>query len=428
MQQEANSGTGTCCRYNPKIRVLWAGVIIVAVLNFVVVFNENILYQEMEMDGKNTDTDRDGGEFEYTSTSSAPKRLERSIKRKHLNNRPASDSLQKASKHDVTIQVNDSHSEVVNVSLNRTAHAPTIVPVSGLSRNETKRKELPFVPRRTLTCNGCFRSSFRYSGGEHICRSIRDGSPEQVDIFIIITTSYTHMRNRATLRKTWLTRTRDNTAKVRYAFFFGETDNNQLRKYVAREAERYRDVIIIDFLDSYSNLTYKTIAAFKWVLTNCAQTRFVMKTDDDMFVNIGNLIGLTTRFRGLLQTRVLGSCKKQSPVRVENSKYYVPYNVYPFSDYPPVCSATGYVTSIRVIEKIVQTSPNIPYFPLEDVYVAMCLDTSGLGTRRYQGFLSTVPSTAPLCIFKGRIVITGHIRSWRTIEEIWNLECGAKDL
>jgi len=30
----------------------------------------------------------------------------------------------------------------------------------------------------------------------------------------------------------------------------------------------------------------------KWVLSNCHSVRYIMKTDDDMFVNINNLVRL----------------------------------------------------------------------------------------------------------------------------------------
>ena len=451
-----STGSSSWARYNPKLRVLWFGVVVVAVLNFCVVVNEHSFHAQVEINIKSASAEHNARsespdattlrfvqsvkqrttqaaavlisdslsdshaptlkEEKYSVQSSSTSSVDNGSVTSSNVNRASYTNGERATEHEAA-KISDARTE--GLQINTTM--PTVVKAIQTITNATTF--LTPVLSRPLTCNGCFRTEFSYTGGEHICKSIRDGSPDQVDIFIIVTTAYTHLRNRATLRNTWLTRTRDNTAKVRYAFFLGQTSNYQLTKYVAREAEHYRDVVIADFSDSYNNLTYKTMAAFQWVYKNCGQVKYVMKTDDDMYVNVGNLISLTTRFRGLLQSRVLGSCKKHSPVRLQSSKYYIPTDVYPFAEYPTTCSGTGYVTSIKVVEKIIRTSPNVPYFPLEDVYVALCLDKSGLGTRRYQGFLSSVPSSAPLCIFKGRIVITGHIRNWRTIEEIWNLEC-----
>ena len=43
------------------------------------------------------------------------------------------------------------------------------------------------------------------------------------------------------------------------------------------------------FQDSYYNLTLKTVMGLKWVKDHCSQARFVMKTDDDIFVNLPKL-------------------------------------------------------------------------------------------------------------------------------------------
>ena len=45
-----------------------------------------------------------------------------------------------------------------------------------------------------------------------------------------------------------------------------------------------------DFVDTDHNLTYKGVAALRWVDTYCRHTTFVLKTDDDIFVNMFSLI------------------------------------------------------------------------------------------------------------------------------------------
>jgi len=60
-------------------------------------------------------------------------------------------------------------------------------------------------------------------------------------------------------------------------------------------------------VDTYRNLTYKGVAALRWVDTYCSQATFVLKTDDDIFVNMFSLLRLlkkmtrkTPRPNGLL--------------------------------------------------------------------------------------------------------------------------------
>lgn len=53
-----------------------------------------------------------------------------------------------------------------------------------------------------------------------------------------------------------------------------------------REKHIYDDLIIANFADSYDNLTLKTMATLEWIETFCNQSQFVLKTDDDMFINV----------------------------------------------------------------------------------------------------------------------------------------------
>ena len=52
----------------------------------------------------------------------------------------------------------------------------------------------------------------------------------------------------------------------------------------------YGDIIRQEFLDTYDNLTLKTIKAFKWVIEFCPNARYIMKTDTDVFINTGKLV------------------------------------------------------------------------------------------------------------------------------------------
>ena len=40
------------------------------------------------------------------------------------------------------------------------------------------------------------------------------------------------------------------------------------------------------FQDIYYNLTLKTVMGLKWSSIYCSQAKYVMKTDDDIFVNV----------------------------------------------------------------------------------------------------------------------------------------------
>jgi hypothetical protein len=49
--------------------------------------------------------------------------------------------------------------------------------------------------------------------------------------------------------------------------------------------DQYHDLLQGSFQDAYRNMTYKHIMALKWALYYCPGVRYVLKSDDDIFVN-----------------------------------------------------------------------------------------------------------------------------------------------
>jgi len=58
---------------------------------------------------------------------------------------------------------------------------------------------------------------------------------------------------------------------------------------VKNESDTFRDIIIENFVDTYNNLTVKTLRLLKWVKNNCKNTDYIMKADDDIYINMENL-------------------------------------------------------------------------------------------------------------------------------------------
>lgn len=59
---------------------------------------------------------------------------------------------------------------------------------------------------------------------------------------------------------------------------------------ILEEHNDYGDIIQERFIDDYNNLTIKSVMMLKWVTTNCPQATYLMKTDDDMYINVENLV------------------------------------------------------------------------------------------------------------------------------------------
>lgn len=57
---------------------------------------------------------------------------------------------------------------------------------------------------------------------------------------------------------------------------------NNFLEGIEMEKHLYDDIVVANFMDSYDNLTLKTMASLEWVDTYCNQSEHILKTDDDM--------------------------------------------------------------------------------------------------------------------------------------------------
>ncbi|KAK3106832.1 hypothetical protein FSP39_000868 [Pinctada imbricata] len=270
-------------------------------------------------------------------------------------------------------------------------------------------------------CRSCFEHKFEYViNNENIC----DGGNESgVDILILISTTFRNKLKRDAIRETWLSVSQENTQNIRYAFLLGFTPDLHLQQQLELENIEYRDIIQEDFIDSYRNLTHKTVMAFKWATTFCNHSRFFMKTDDDMYVNTRNLLEIVATHNSDLQTSVGGTCMgRGKPHRNQHSKYYASVESYPLQHYPGFCSGTGYITSMNAAVQIYEMSKNIKFFHLEDVYIGLCVWKLGMRFLTIRGF--SIEQVKPRdCHYKNSKMVTSHGVPPNLMRGIWKMDC-----
>ncbi|XP_061184653.1 beta-1,3-galactosyltransferase 1-like [Saccostrea echinata] len=282
-------------------------------------------------------------------------------------------------------------------------------------------KEKPSNKERPLNCTSCFPHNYSYIlDNEDICKPT--DTSQTVDIIVLICTIHSNRERRKALRETWLTQTKKNEGSIRYVFLLGMTSNKKLQVDLETESATHRDIVQEDFIDSYNNLTLKTIMGFKWASIKCKNAKFVMKTDDDMFVSLPALKLALKKYDSVLQRSIGGNCRlNEGPIRQKGYKWYVPKEMYPQSKYPGFCSGTGYVTSMTVVQKVYDVSRHVPFFYLEDVYVGLCIHRLGMKFTQIPGFNAV---RIPLgCNYKNSIIITSHQLDPRSLREVWNLKC-----
>lgn len=197
-------------------------------------------------------------------------------------------------------------------------------------------------------------------------------------LVLLITTEARQVDARNAIRQTWGNESVAPAVELIRLFLLGKNEGELgllQQKMLEAESQRYHDIIQQDFVDSYKNLTIKTMMGMNWVAIHCPQASYVMKTDSDMFVNTEYLIYklLRPEIKPKKNYFTGSNMRGYEPNRNQNSKWYMPPELYPSEKYPTFCSGTGYVFSGDLARKIYQASLSIPYLHLEDVYVGICL-------------------------------------------------------
>lgn len=159
----------------------------------------------------------------------------------------------------------------------------------------------------------------------------------------------------------------------------GGTGVDELQEKIKQENLQHHDLIQSDFIDSYLNLTIKTMVIMDWLATRCPSAAYAMKIDSDMFLNIDNLVIMLKKPDILKLNYLTGYLMWNRPVvRSKASKWYVPMEMYPDLKYPTYTLGMGYVFSNDLPQKFVLVSKTIKPFNIEDAYIGMCMKKLGL--------------------------------------------------
>lgn len=185
-------------------------------------------------------------------------------------------------------------------------------------------------------------------------------------LMILITSAPTHTDARLAIRQTWgsyATR-RD----IGIAFILGATQTAGVEEALSAEHYMYGDLVRGHFIDSYNNLTLKTISSLEWIDAYCPRVPFFLKTDDDMFINVPKLLAFMdkhTADRNVIFGRL---AKKWKPIRNKKSKYYVSPQQYFPPVFPAFTTGPAYLMTTDVVHDLYAKALNQTYLKLEDVF------------------------------------------------------------
>ncbi|KAH0461562.1 hypothetical protein IEQ34_009137 [Dendrobium chrysotoxum] len=179
--------------------------------------------------------------------------------------------------------------------------------------------------------------------------------------------SSNNFARRQAIRKSWMQYEAVKSGDVAVRFLIGLHKNKQVNLELWKESQAYGDIQLMPFVDYYGLITLKTVAIC--VLgTKLLPAKYIMKTDDDAFVRIDEVISALKKNdpNGLLYGLI---SFESSPHRDKDSKWYISEEEWSNDSYPPWAHGPGYIISRDIAKFVVKghEGGKLKLFKLEDV-------------------------------------------------------------
>ncbi|XP_065663700.1 beta-1,3-galactosyltransferase 1 isoform X2 [Hydra vulgaris] len=237
-----------------------------------------------------------------------------------------------------------------------------------------------------------------------------------LSFLILVHSSAENIKRRLAIRYSWGSpQNRFNkqlTSNLTYSTVFavGRSLSTAVNKMIAQEASLYSDILFIDILDTYRNLSYKTLNSLIWSSNYC-RPNFLLKTDDDCYVNVVNILNflksepLLPLYTGRVQWFM-------PPNRDNTSKFYISVNDYNAFLLPPYVSGGGILLSGDLIPRLVSASQQKKIIPNEDANLGILMNNIGVLPRENIHILPFIYCNdsiwnRPTCDFVDQYVIHG---------------------
>ena len=205
----------------------------------------------------------------------------------------------------------------------------------------------------------------------------------RVDYLLMVLGAVGHLDLRTVIRQTWGNVKWLKGKHIELVFVHGK--DNESKIDLAKESDRFDDIVQFNFWDTYRNLTVKTLLSFRWVLTYCAHAKIVIRHMDDVFLNVHGVVDVLQHvkhqdvYRGCLNMNSTifdyGRWRFSSEVAFDNPKYFSPY-----------IFGSSIVLSVGVIKKFYYLSCFVPEVWPDDGhlgYLALLMGIPKTDDRKY---------------------------------------------
>ena len=176
---------------------------------------------------------------------------------------------------------------------------------------------------------------------------------------------------RETVRTTWGQQSALREANAQLVFPIGLTSDVQVTSQIQNESIANGDIMQGNFVDNYTNLTYKGMMMVQSFARQFNQPEHLLKLDSDVFPHLSLL---NEMLLSQPPSDMLLLCKFHWRSLVLRSggpcgKWCIPVDDYPNKLYPPYCWGSFYVMSRALVSEINRQQSRVPAWWVSDVHL-----------------------------------------------------------
>ncbi|XP_023933048.1 UDP-GalNAc:beta-1,3-N-acetylgalactosaminyltransferase 1-like [Lingula anatina] len=164
--------------------------------------------------------------------------------------------------------------------------------------------------------------------------------------------------------------------EIKTFFFVGQaiTGTETRGHYnITDESKMFGDIIQADFIDSYQNITLKTILAFRWITQFCPSAQYILRCGHDVFINYEEVVKYLCNISATGLTSKLFTGDRHSALsrvwRNPDSKYHQTLEQYSAERFPAFISGWASIFTFDVVYLLHWASSGKHLF-IEDVFMS----------------------------------------------------------
>jgi beta-1,3-galactosyltransferase 1 len=191
---------------------------------------------------------------------------------------------------------------------------------------------------------------------------------------VVVLSTPANAERRTLLRETWANPNLFRRKLFTTVFLLGLTENAGVQESVRKEFEQHRDILQGDFADTARNSTLKGLMALQYVSEFCSHASYVIKTNDDTFLNVFEMINVMNRSRSHRNAVICPLWQDNSMKILRDPKTCMEWCVADDelpgrTHFPQYCAGLAFILSRDLIRPLYEISRSTPYFWIDDVYI-----------------------------------------------------------